>query len=358
MVAGGARLALFRAAVQHVLLDEGGEGDALMDTRVDRHREADKEAQAACDTLSEELNRLRLDAAEHARHTATEDTAALSPEVKEKRLLARRVLLLESELEALHTYPFTVPQPSEEVIRSQAEARVDASVSRLQFLIAQVTRDVQDIEATIKRQQACLAEHIALREGLTKRLVDTRAKLDAQEAEASSDDGRKRASQAARKIRHRAKAVSKWNQKLLIKMREFLDQHFPSPRPGDVAGRPMGTKAPRTIESYFHRTRGHTRGSGGGSARRGRGRHPQYDDDDEEDEDEDAQLASGGTTFISLRQLLQELMNQCMTSPHDPYIAIDDDKHWLPYLEMLQRAGITQVHPRDQAKIKLTEFHV
>ncbi len=34
---------------------------------------------------------------------------------------------------------------------------------------------------------------------------------------------------------------------------------------------------------------------------------------------------------------MQDLMNACFSRPHDPYMAIDPERHWQPYVELLLR---------------------
>lgn len=51
----------------------------------------------------------------------------------------------------------------------------------------------------------------------------------------------------------------------------------------------------------------------------------------------------------------KDLMNRAFTDA--PYIRIDTDRIWKPYIGTLIRAGIAQRHPNDANLIKLVEFH-
>ncbi|XP_026573097.1 centromere protein K [Pseudonaja textilis] len=66
-------------------------------------------------------------------------------------------------------------------------------------------------------------------------------------------------------------------------------------------------------------------------------------------EEEDVQL-------ISLHEILENLINKLVNTPHDPYITISDS-FWSPYIELLLRYGIALRHPEDPNKIRLENFH-
>ncbi|ETE69426.1 Centromere protein K, partial [Ophiophagus hannah] len=61
--------------------------------------------------------------------------------------------------------------------------------------------------------------------------------------------------------------------------------------------------------------------------------------------EEDVQL-------ISLHEILENLINKLVNTPHNPYIAINDS-FWSPYIELLLRYGIALRHPEDPNKIQL-----
>ncbi|XP_070684466.1 centromere protein K [Pempheris klunzingeri] len=59
--------------------------------------------------------------------------------------------------------------------------------------------------------------------------------------------------------------------------------------------------------------------------------------------------------FISLNEILELLMNKVLTTPHDPYVTIDNT-FWPPYIEMLLRYGIAVRHQENNFKIRLETF--
>ncbi|XP_028268935.1 centromere protein K [Parambassis ranga] len=59
--------------------------------------------------------------------------------------------------------------------------------------------------------------------------------------------------------------------------------------------------------------------------------------------------------LISLREILEVLMNKILNTPHDPYVTIDNT-FWPPYIELLLRHGIAVRHHENNFKIRLENF--
>ncbi|XP_034544364.1 centromere protein K [Notolabrus celidotus] len=59
--------------------------------------------------------------------------------------------------------------------------------------------------------------------------------------------------------------------------------------------------------------------------------------------------------WISLNEILELLMNKVLTTPHDPYLTIDDT-FWPPYIETLLRYGIAVRHQENNFKVRLETF--
>ncbi|XP_029432131.1 centromere protein K isoform X5 [Rhinatrema bivittatum] len=62
------------------------------------------------------------------------------------------------------------------------------------------------------------------------------------------------------------------------------------------------------------------------------------------------------TQLITLHEILETLINKLTSTPHQPYLTLDET-HWPPYIEMLLRYGIALRHPEDPSKIRLEAFH-
>ncbi|XP_068523565.1 centromere protein K isoform X3 [Anas acuta] len=62
------------------------------------------------------------------------------------------------------------------------------------------------------------------------------------------------------------------------------------------------------------------------------------------------------TQLIALHEILENLINTLFTTPHEPYITVDDSL-WPPYVELLLRCGVALRHPEDPNRIRLEAFH-
>ncbi|KAM6228343.1 centromere protein K-like isoform 1-T1 [Spheniscus humboldti] len=60
--------------------------------------------------------------------------------------------------------------------------------------------------------------------------------------------------------------------------------------------------------------------------------------------------------LITLHEILEILINKLMSTPHEPYLTINDS-FWPPYIELLLRYGIALRHPEDPNRIRLEAFH-
>ncbi|KAJ1209585.1 hypothetical protein NDU88_004959 [Pleurodeles waltl] len=66
--------------------------------------------------------------------------------------------------------------------------------------------------------------------------------------------------------------------------------------------------------------------------------------------------AGPATQLKTLHDILEELMNKLLATPHDPYVPITESD-WPPYIELLLRYGIALRHPQDPNRIRLEAFH-
>ncbi|NXP61003.1 CENPK protein, partial [Chloropsis cyanopogon] len=60
--------------------------------------------------------------------------------------------------------------------------------------------------------------------------------------------------------------------------------------------------------------------------------------------------------LITLQEILEMLINTIMTTPHEPYVTINES-FWPPYIELLLRYGIALRHPGDPNRMRLQAFH-
>ncbi|NWT12616.1 CENPK protein, partial [Vireo altiloquus] len=60
--------------------------------------------------------------------------------------------------------------------------------------------------------------------------------------------------------------------------------------------------------------------------------------------------------LITMQEVLEILINKIMTTPHEPYVTIDES-FWPPYMELLLRCGMVLRHPEDPKRLRLEAFH-
>ncbi|XP_053911379.1 centromere protein K [Cuculus canorus] len=61
--------------------------------------------------------------------------------------------------------------------------------------------------------------------------------------------------------------------------------------------------------------------------------------------------------LITLKEILELLINKLMETPHEPYIRVNDS-FWPPYVELLLRCGVALRHPGDPNRLRLESFHM
>ncbi|XP_014736898.1 PREDICTED: centromere protein K [Sturnus vulgaris] len=66
--------------------------------------------------------------------------------------------------------------------------------------------------------------------------------------------------------------------------------------------------------------------------------------------------AEPAVELITLKEILENVMNKLITTPFEPYITINES-FWPPYIELLLRYGIALRHPQDPKRIRLQAFH-
>ncbi|KAG1115002.1 hypothetical protein G6F42_014052 [Rhizopus arrhizus] len=57
-----------------------------------------------------------------------------------------------------------------------------------------------------------------------------------------------------------------------------------------------------------------------------------------------------------LKQLLEDLMNQAVGYPDNPYIKLVPGTYWSPYIQTLVKGGVVKYHPTDSSFIRVNDF--
>ncbi|XP_066425196.1 centromere protein K isoform X3 [Molothrus aeneus] len=108
-------------------------------------------------------------------------------------------------------------------------------------------------------------------------------------------------------LKNKVLKLKTYKEELLSALGEFLDEHFPPPEEG-------------------------------------------------ENIKEKNSLAEPVVELITLQEILEMLMNTLLTTPHEPYITINES-FWPPYIELLLRYGMALRHPEDPNRMRLQAYH-
>jgi len=65
--------------------------------------------------------------------------------------------------------------------------------------------------------------------------------------------------------------------------------------------------------------------------------------------------SSKASQYWSLQEIIQQLITKQEEDPEDPYV-LKNEHHYGPYIELLLRAKVAQVHPKDNRYIRLVDF--
>jgi len=61
---------------------------------------------------------------------------------------------------------------------------------------------------------------------------------------------------------------------------------------------------------------------------------------------------------VPMKQILQDLMNEAVISPDDPWVNIEKQNWDKPFISFLLMSGVAEAHPTDARFIKLQDFHL
>ncbi|NWI44387.1 CENPK protein, partial [Picathartes gymnocephalus] len=167
----------------------------------------------------------------------------------------------------------------------------------LEMLLTAVRSKSIQLEEDLKREQQWYEEQ--------KQILDTLNKI---EEEAKTQVEQPSAEREIDELKNKILKLKTYKKELLSALGEFLDEHFPHPAKGE------NTKNKKSS-------------------------------------------AEPAVELITLQEILEFLINKLITTPHEPYITIDES-FWPPYIELLLRYGMALRHPEDPNRMRLQTFHM
>ncbi|XP_065518227.1 centromere protein K isoform X2 [Lathamus discolor] len=171
----------------------------------------------------------------------------------------------------------------------------------LENVLSAVQIKNKNLEEDLKREQQWYEEQKQLIDTLSRTQEETKNQVE-QVSNKSRMDTR-----AFHEQKKKILQLKAYKKKLLTALEEFLEEHFPPPEKGGSAEKTNSQEEP-VVE------------------------------------------------LKSLQDILEILVDKSVSTPHDPYVQIDDS-FWPPYLELLLRHGIAQRHPVNPDRMRLETFH-
>ncbi|KAM6188177.1 LOW QUALITY PROTEIN: centromere protein K-like [Sarcoramphus papa] len=165
----------------------------------------------------------------------------------------------------------------------------------LEMVLSTVQSKNKKIEEDLKREQQWHEEQ--------EQILDA---LNGIEEEMKKQVVRFSEKRAFQELKNKMLKLRAYKEELLNALGEFLEEHFPFPEKGGSAKKKKNSSEEPAVQ------------------------------------------------LITLHEVLEILINKLMSTPHEPYLTIND--FWPPYIELLLRYGIALIHPEDPI-IRLEAFH-
>ncbi|NWI76485.1 CENPK protein, partial [Dryoscopus gambensis] len=166
----------------------------------------------------------------------------------------------------------------------------------LEMVLAAVWLKNKKLEEDLKREQQWCEEQEQTLDTFNKIEEETRTQVEQPSTKRGFDE-----------LKNKIMNLNTYKKELLSALGEFLDEHFPLPEKGENTKNKNSSAEP-------------------------------------------------ALELITMQEVLEILINQLTTTPHEPYVTINES-FWPPYIELLLRCGIVLRHPEDPKRLRLEAFH-
>ncbi|NWU43376.1 CENPK protein, partial [Hylia prasina] len=168
--------------------------------------------------------------------------------------------------------------------------------SDLEMVLSTVQSKNKQLETDLKREQQWYEEQKQTLDALNK--IEEEAYIQVEQPSPKSDFN---------ELKNKTLKLKAYKKELMKALSEFLDEHFPRPKNNEYTKNKNSSAEP-------------------------------------------------AVELITLKEILEILINKWMKTPHEPYITINES-FWPPYIELLLRFGIALRHPEDPSRMRLQAFH-
>ncbi|NXO12434.1 CENPK protein, partial [Oriolus oriolus] len=170
----------------------------------------------------------------------------------------------------------------------------------LEMVLSAVQLKNKNLEEDLKREQQWCEEQEQMLDTLNKTEEETKTEVEQPSTKSLKTGG-------FDELENKIMKVKTYKKELLSALGEFLDEHFP---------------LPEKVENTENKN----------------------------------SSAKPALRLITVQEILEILINKFATTPHEPYVTINES-FWTPYIELLLRCGIVLRHPRDPKRLRLEAFH-
>ncbi|KAK2168661.1 hypothetical protein LSH36_15g13045 [Paralvinella palmiformis] len=267
----------------------------------DSYNKAEDVLKEHCEEMWKEVKQLqaKLVKIRHQDHSPVTSNASPVLDIylaRQKRLIAQIAVMKGKNPSKL---------PDNEVIQFECvKEELEKSVGGLQDTLALVRSEQKEVDSEIEKE-----EHFKVEVEQVKTVLQEKLNEALRQQQAGDN------AILIREMQRKELALKKHCKKIMRHMAEFVQKHFPEPNESQLA--------------------------------KWRKQHTPTADDS----------SLNNVEVLPLIRILQDLLNQCIDSPHNAYIDIDN-RFWPPYVELLVRTGIALRNPHNTQQIRLTPFHL
>ncbi|KAM6186854.1 centromere protein K [Sarcoramphus papa] len=216
-------------------------------------------------------------------------------------LLMMRVKALTAEYNQWQKRSPEISSANPDVLLALGKEELQKVKNDLQMMLSTVQSKNKQLEDDLKREQQWHEEQEQILDILNG--IEEETKTQVEQLSKKSWNTR-----AFNELQNKVLKIKIYKEELLNALGEFLEEHFPLPEKGGNAKKKNSSEEP-------------------------------------------------AVELITLREILEILVHKLMSTPHEPYVTINDS-FWPPYIELLLRYGIVLRHPEDPNRMRLEAFHM
>ncbi|XP_001628227.2 centromere protein K isoform X1 [Nematostella vectensis] len=221
-----------------------------------------------------------------------------------EEILKAKEKRLQAEYAAIESSGVEVPSMKEEYLDASLKQQLAQNTSQLDDTLLILKSKRKEIAEQLEREKEILEQHKDIEISLlnkTKKIEDTKENFQS-------------GTSKVRELERKQRIAETQLKQVMKKLGVFLREHFPLPTLEDVeVKRKTVLQGEQTLDPTIN--------------------------------------------YVTLQEMLEELMNTQHDRPHDPYMQLQPH-HWPPYVELLLRCGLVLRHNQDSNQIKLESFNV